>query len=73
MSSASCVCLRKSGSSQEDIIAAFKTLSGGETISQDVINTLFVKDDYASYLLTHMPAKEETYEYTSFVNNIFER
>lgn len=38
-----------------------------------MITTLFVKDDYASYLMTHMPAKDESYEYVSFVNNIFER
>lgn len=61
------------GSSLEDIINAFKTISGGETISQTTITTLFVKDDYADYLLTHMPAKGDGYAYVPFVHDIFKR
>ena len=58
----------------EDIVTAFKTLAGGETISGDMISSLFLTEDYAPYLLSHMPANgEHAFAYEPFVVSIFER
>jgi hypothetical protein len=63
----------KAGSSMEDIIAAFRTLAGGEVITEVQINTYFVQDDHAAYMLRHMPPKNEAYDYDAFTVAIFER
>lgn len=61
------------GSSQEDILSAFRTLAGGETISSEQISLHFVTDDMSAYMLTHMPKKGEAYAYEPFTVAIFER
>ena len=41
----------KTGSSREDILAAFKTVAGGPYITTERITTVFARDDYAQYIL----------------------
>ncbi len=46
------------GSSSEDILTAFKTITGNEpTISADVLESLFLQEDFAQYMSEHMPQK----------------
>lgn len=65
----------KTGSSREDILAAYRTVAGGPYITTEKINSTFVRDDYAPYMIQHMPQgpDENQHNYEKFTNNIFER
>lgn len=65
----------KTGTSLEDVIAAFRSLASGESITEDAVNQHFgPREDYADYLLTNMPTAEDgSRDYVAFTHALFSR
>jgi hypothetical protein len=65
----------KTGTSLDDVIAAFRSLASGDTISDDVITQHFAaRDDYAQYLGDNMPTSEDgNRDFVAFTNELFTR
>ena len=65
----------KTGTSLEDVIAAFRSLADGDTISNDTITQHFTsREDYAQYLNDNMPTCEDgNRDFIAFTNELFTR
>jgi hypothetical protein len=65
----------KTGTTLDEVIAAFRSLASGDTITDDVITQHFSsREDYAQYLGENMPATEDgSRDYVQFTNELFTR
>ena len=65
----------KTGTSLDDVIAAFRSLASGDTISDEVIVQHFTsREDYAQYLANNMPTTDDgTRDFVAFTNELFTR
>ena len=63
------------GSSLEDVLAAFRSLASGDTISDAVVAQHFTgRDDYAQYLTDNMaPTEDGSRDFVAFSNQLFTR
>ena len=65
----------KTGTSLDDVIAAFRSLASGDSISEDAVGQHFgAREDYADYLLANMPGAEDgNRDFITFTNELFTR
>jgi hypothetical protein len=65
----------KTGTSLDDVIAAFRSLASGDSISEDAVGQHFgAREDYADYLLANMPGAEDgNRDFVAFTHQLFTR
>merc|ERR1711907_684145 len=63
----------KTGTSLEDVIAAFRSLAAGDSITEDAVSQHFgSREDYAESLLSNMPASDDgNRDFVAFTNDLF--